>query len=74
MALSGDILGDLMLANLDAALAAMSDDAKRDDSSRRRVFFRALGAATVTHILTAGVVVVVTACPAGAGSGSGTVT
>jgi len=48
MALNGDILGDLMRAAIDATT----------DKTDRVALFRAMGAAVVSHIQTAGVVTV----------------
>lgn len=62
MALNGDVLGDLMLAAVDALSSAQAQN--------RQTIFRAMGAAIVTHIQTAGQVVVVSV--SGVTTGGGT--
>jgi hypothetical protein len=57
MALNGDVLGDLMIAAMDAAFLGLSDVQRRDHDLVRHLSMRALGNAIVTHILTAQVVV-----------------
>lgn len=56
MALNGDILGDLIRSECDAAFAALSDDDKKDSAARRQAIFRAFGAAIVAHFVSAAVV------------------
>lgn len=63
MPLDGDILG---LA-IKSAIDGVGDKTDRDS------LFKAMGAAIVAHIQENGLVTVTTACPAGAGSGTGTV-
>ena len=76
MALSGTVLGDLIMANIDAAVAAHHES----NPTQRQAIFRAMGEAIVTHILTAQVIVTVTSVSgvttgigvSGPGAGTGT--
>lgn len=72
MALNGTVLGDLIMANIDAAVAAHQES----NPAQRQAIFRAMGEAIVVHILTAQVVVVsvsgVTTGPGVSGPGTGT--
>lgn len=65
MPMNADVLGELMMANIDA----LSDESKKD----RAQVFKALAAATITHIQTAaaiaGIVVTVVTPAPGAGTG-----
>jgi hypothetical protein len=61
MALDGNILGDLMRAKIDEA----------PDKTDREALFRALGAAVVQHLTTAGVVAVTVTSVTGVTTGVG---
>lgn len=72
--LNGNILGDLIMAQVDLAVAATP----QAGPAQRQAVFRAIGAAIVTHITTQGTVVVtsvsgVTTGPGTSGPGTGTI-
>lgn len=67
MALNGNVLGDLMLAAVDALSS--------EQAQNRQTVFRAMGAAIVTHIQTSGQVAVISVTgvlSGGSTSGPGT--
>ena len=67
MALSGDVLGDLIMANINTAVAAN----QTANAAQRQAIFRAIGAAIVTHLQTAAVVTVTLPSVAGVTPGPG---
>lgn len=67
MALNGIVLGDLIRANLDAAVAGH----EAASEAQRIAIFRAIGEAIVTHITTAGTVAVNVVSVAGVTTGTG---
>ena len=74
MALNGNTLGDLIMTQVDLAVAATP----QAGPAQRQAIFRAIGAAIVTHITTQGTVVVtsvsgVTTGPGTSGPGTGTI-
>lgn len=74
MALNGNTLGDLIMTQVDLAVAATP----QAGPAQRQAVFRAIGAAIVTHITTQGTVVVtsvsgVTTGPGTSGPGTGTI-
>ncbi len=66
MALNSSTLSSLAKANL------LSGSSGAIDNAALTALCDAFASAIVTHIQTAGVVATVTACPAGAGTGTGT--
>ncbi len=70
MALSATVLRDAMRA----ALLADSANTKAVDNAALTAMCAAIASATVAHLVASGVINVVTACPAGAGTGTGTIT
>ena len=67
MALNGNVLGDLIMANISAAVAAN----QIADATQRQAVFRAMGNAIVTHLTTAGLVTVTVASVSGVTTGIG---
>lgn len=65
MALSGDALG--------LAIKAAVDGLSAEEAADREELFKTMGNAIITYLVTNGVITVTTACPAGAGTGTGVI-
>jgi hypothetical protein len=74
MALDATVLAGLIKPNMKTAFLACGAADNAALEALMTAMSTAIASAVVTHITTSGAVTVVTACPAGAGTGTGAVT